>query len=111
MAAAHYFDFPIAIVFAVRWGVTFHHAGGVARPLSMAFGPASATSDQLAVLSVNLASFPAACILRWVSPCAVWLAKRTALISELGTRLLMVYGIGALRRQLQRQPVPPLSLD
>ncbi len=43
MAAAHYFDFPIAIVFAVL-GRHFPHAGGVAHFVGMAFGCASATA-------------------------------------------------------------------
>ncbi len=59
MAAAHYFDFPIAIVFAVL-GRHFPHAGGVAHFVGMAFGPRLQRVISWLFLSVIPVSFPAA---------------------------------------------------
>ncbi len=92
MAAAHYFDFPYCVVFAVL-GRHFHTLWQRSAFCQDGIWPASATGDQLAVLSViPVGFFTALHIAVGFGRGAVWLAKRTTLIWELGT-LWVYYGL------------------
>ncbi len=77
---AHYFDFPYCIVFAVLLGAIFNNAGGVAYFCRGWHLARARNGDQLAVLSSFLLVFPQPAYCGGFAVCAVWLAKRTALI-------------------------------